>query len=60
MIMAERYSRMSQGRNQYDSWYMVDVTENPRGVIGARSFGSDPVRVADLGVAYAKGVESGE
>lgn len=38
---------------------VVDVTENPRGVIGARSFGSDPVRVADLGVAYAKGVESG-
>lgn len=38
---------------------VVDVVENPRGVIGKRSFGNDPVRVADLGVAYAKGVESG-
>ena len=38
---------------------VVDVSENPRGVIGSRSFGSDPRRVADLGVAYAKGVESG-
>ncbi|MDE6291711.1 MAG: hypothetical protein K2M16_09270, partial [Muribaculaceae bacterium] len=27
--------------------------------IGSRSFGRDPERVADLGVAYAKGVESG-
>ena len=39
---------------------VVDVAENPHGVIGSRSFGSDPVRVADLGVAYAKGLESGE
>lgn len=38
---------------------VVDVVENPRGVIGSRSFGSDPKRVADLGVAYARGVESG-
>ena len=38
---------------------VVDVAENPHGVIGSRSFGSDPVRVADLGVAYAKGLESG-
>lgn len=38
---------------------VVDVAENPRGVIGTRSFGSDPRRVADLGVAYARGVESG-
>lgn len=38
---------------------VVDVAENPDGVIGKRSFGSDPVRVADLGVAYGKGVESG-
>ncbi len=38
---------------------VIDVSENPRGVIGSRSFGGDPVRVADLGVAYARGVESG-
>lgn len=38
---------------------VIDVAENPRGVIGSRSFGGDPVRVADLGVAYAKGLESG-
>lgn len=38
---------------------VVDVVENPRGVIGNRSYGSDPQRVADLGVAYARGVESG-
>lgn len=39
---------------------VVDVVENPKGVIGSRSFGSDPKRVADLGVAYARGVESGD
>lgn len=39
---------------------VVDVIGNPRGVIGSRSFGSDPKRVADLGVAYALGVESGD
>lgn len=39
---------------------VIDVTENPRGVIGSRSFGGDPVRVADLGVAYARGIESGK
>ena len=38
---------------------VVDVVENPRGIIGSRSFGNDPRRVADLGVAYARGVESG-
>lgn len=38
---------------------VIDVAENPRGVIGSRSFGSDPKRVADLGVAYARGLESG-
>lgn len=38
---------------------VIDVTENPGGVIGSRSFGGDPVRVADLGVAYARGLESG-
>lgn len=38
---------------------VIDVAENPRGVIGKRSFGNDPRRVADLGVAYAKGLESG-
>ena len=29
------------------------------GVIGVRSFGADPVRVADLGCAYARGLEDG-
>lgn len=38
---------------------VIDVSENPEGVIGSRSFGGDPVRVADLGVAYARGLESG-
>lgn len=38
---------------------VIDVAENPDGVIGSRSFGSDPKMVADLGVAYARGVESG-
>ena len=39
---------------------VIDVTENPKGVIGSRSFGGDPVRVADLGVSYARGIESGK
>lgn len=38
---------------------VIDVVENPKGVIGSRSFGGDPERVADLGVAYARGLESG-
>lgn len=38
---------------------VIDVVENPRGVIGSRSFGGDPERVANLGVAYARGLESG-
>lgn len=38
---------------------VIDVAENPDGVIGSRSFGGDPKVVADLGVAYARGVESG-
>ena len=38
---------------------VIDVVENPEGVIGSRSFGNDPERVADLGVAYARGLESG-
>lgn len=38
---------------------VIDVVENPSGVIGNRSFGGDPVRVADLGIAYAKGLEGG-
>lgn len=29
------------------------------GIMGKRSFGSDPERVADLGVAYARGLEDG-
>lgn len=38
---------------------VVDVTSRKGGVIGIRSFGSDPVMVSDFGVAYSKGVESG-
>lgn len=38
---------------------VVDVVEGRSGAIGRRSFGSDPRRVAELSVAYAKGVESG-
>lgn len=37
----------------------MDVNSNPRNpVIGYRSFGEDPARVAAAGVAYARGLES--
>lgn len=39
---------------------VLDVNSNPSNpVIGYRSFGDDPHRVAELGVAYARGLESG-
>ena len=38
---------------------VVDITSVNRGVIGKRSFGDNPERVSDFGVAYAKGLESG-
>lgn len=38
---------------------VLDVAEKNRGVIGARSYGEDPALVSELGVAYAKGLESG-
>ncbi len=39
---------------------VMDVNINPANpVIGRRSFGADPERVARLGVAYAKGLEDG-
>ena len=38
---------------------VVDLSGLSIGVIGSRSFGKDPRRTADLGVAYAKGLESG-
>lgn len=39
---------------------VVDVNSNPANpVIGQRSFGEDPKRVADMGVAYAQGLEAG-
>lgn len=39
---------------------VVDVNSNPRNpVIGYRSFGEDPVRVAALGTAYSRGLEGG-
>lgn len=38
----------------------MDVNSNPSNpVIGTRSFGEDPKRVAQLGIAYSKGLESG-
>lgn len=38
----------------------LDVNSNPNNpVIGTRSFGEDPERVAQLGVMYAKGLEAG-
>lgn len=37
---------------------VVDVIGEGRGMIGSRSFGRDSHKVADLGVAYAKGLES--
>ncbi|MDE6299052.1 MAG: glycosyl hydrolase family 3, partial [Muribaculaceae bacterium] len=38
---------------------VIDVVGNTEGIIGSRSFGSDRERVALLGTAYARGVESG-
>lgn len=39
----------------------VDVNSNPKNpVIGSRSFGDDPERVAALGAAYSKGLEDGK
>lgn len=38
---------------------VVDVTNRNHGVIGKRSFGDNALRVSELGVAYAKGLESG-
>ena len=38
---------------------VIDIQGVYRNIIGTRSFGSDPERVANLGVAYAKGLESG-
>lgn len=38
----------------------LDVNSNPKNpVIGYRSFGENPRRVADLGVMYSKGLEAG-
>ncbi len=39
---------------------VLDVNSNPLNpVIGFRSFGEDPKRVAELGLAYSRGIESG-
>lgn len=38
---------------------VIDVADGKAGVIGNRSFGSDPRLVSDFGIAYAKGLESG-
>ncbi len=39
----------------------IDVNSNPSNpVIGIRSFGEDPKRVARLGIAYARGLEAGK
>ena len=38
---------------------VVDINSNPKNpVIGTRSFGTDRQRVADLGIMYAKGLQS--
>lgn len=38
----------------------IDVNSNPSNpVIGTRSFGEDPYRVAKLGIAYSRGLEAG-
>lgn len=45
---------------QVDFAPVLDVNSNPDNpVIGYRSFGEDPGRVAALGVAYSKGMEDG-
>lgn len=37
---------------------VIDVNSNPRNpVIGTRSYGSNPDRVAEMGIAYARGLE---
>lgn len=38
---------------------VVDITPVNQGFIGKRSFGDNPARVSEFGVAYAKGLESG-
>lgn len=38
---------------------VIDITSNPYGVIGKRSYGGNPELVSKYGVAYAKGLESG-
>ncbi len=39
---------------------VMDVNSDPRNpVIGYRSFGEDPIRVANAGVAYSRGLERG-
>ena len=38
---------------------VIDVVSSGGGIIGKRSFGKNPERVSELGVAYAKGLESG-
>ena len=38
---------------------VIDISTAEGNIIGQRSFGSDPQRVSELGIAYAKGLESG-
>lgn len=38
---------------------VIDISAEHIGVIGKRSFGDNPERVSEFGVAYAKGLESG-
>lgn len=38
---------------------VFDVVTSGRGMMGKRSFGSDPERVSSLGVAYSRGLEDG-
>lgn len=38
---------------------VLDVARSRRGIGWSRSFGDDPLRVSELGTAYARGLESG-
>lgn len=38
---------------------VIDIDNKGKGIIGKRSFGNNPRKVSDYGVAYAKGLEAG-
>jgi beta-glucosidase-like glycosyl hydrolase len=63
--LAERAGRLTAGEGRVigvhvDFYPVVDVNNNPANpIINLRSFGEDPAFVARMGVAYARGVQSG-